>query len=268
MKDLTPCGNCSSIIRHTCARRRARRPHDQCCIIVSIVCRMMHACGGHHACAPGRHANPVRAAASRRNTNSNENNNTTHSHPSHQQHHRSAWTPRSPPTRHVRRRSDRLCQHIGGDALLLHALAFNPLVHPVHALVPHFNTSTGRRGLQLDDTCRLIWEPFPVGPERAAMAMFQCAGPLATASRRCHDPAETATNGVTYQPVFEDPCDAELGEAKQCRHLEFRHLNITVNPISSTVTMRFKLFDATNALPVPDLAACKFEVLAGDNYRP
>ena len=143
------------------------------------------------------------------------------------------------------------------------ALAFNPLVssQQTRALVPHFNTTTDRRGLQLDDTCHLIWEPFPAGFGAS------CDGhaPVCRMVGNCepqvnHDP-------VTYQPIFENPCAAELGEAKQCRHLEFRHFNSTVDPTDSTVTMRFKLWDATNDAPVPDLAACKFEVLAGDNYR-
>jgi hypothetical protein len=73
---------------------------------------------------------------------------------------------------------------------------------------------------------------------------------------------------VTWEPVPANPCEAQLGEARTCRHIDFRHFNMTVDPELSMVTARFQLWDDTDDMPVPDLPGCKFEVLAGDNYRP
>jgi hypothetical protein len=73
---------------------------------------------------------------------------------------------------------------------------------------------------------------------------------------------------VTWEPVPANPCEAQLGEARTCRHIDFRHFNMTVDPELSMVTARFQLWDDTNDTPVPDLLGCKFEVLVGDNYHP
>ena len=110
-------------------------------------------------------------------------------------------------------------------------------------------------------TCRLHWAPFPVGSD----ASCDTHEPVCTAIN-CEE--ELMLDPVTWAPVPANPCAAVLDEARTCRHIDFRHFNMTVGLEYSMVTARFQLWDVTNDTPVPDLPGCKFEVLAGDNYRP
>jgi hypothetical protein len=123
--------------------------------------------------------------------------------------------------------------------------------------------SPPRRDLQeADDAmCRLYWEPFPVGPDASCDTHVPVCTPI-----NCE--VELILDPVTWEPVPANPCAAVLGEARACRHIDFRHFNMTVDPELSMVTARFQLWDDTDDMPVPDLPGCKFEVLAGDNYRP
>jgi hypothetical protein len=103
--------------------------------------------------------------------------------------------------------------------------------------------STSRHRLQ-DGPCHVRRNDFPVGNDVT-----------------CHDHTPLCV------PVGDCGTD-ETGlcpEPQSCRHIEFWHFNSTVDAANSLATVRFQLWDVTNDTPIPDLPACKFEVLTGRN---